>query len=286
MIDIEVTCECGQNYIFEVEPINNRMPTSVSCPSCGSDGTALANQQISNAFNTLDPIPQSLYKSPSLPASLAAYPPPIPTASGVSGTAKASLICGIVAIAGSFLAIPLLAAIPAIITGHLALSSIKKSNGVISGRRKAIWGTILGYIGCALFLFLIIFGAVTAPTPQYVRESDYRRSNNGGEYSRTNSNLGEITSQWTGTNRSPTGADMILRETWHFHKGGRMVWFCTPINESGGSQIEVSEQGYYQIVKDRWIQIHFDNGNDRELEFVGDNQIRGSSDESRYFRTQ
>lgn len=49
MVPVKIECECGQNYAFDVEPVNGRMPTSVSCPDCGADGTAAANDFISQS---------------------------------------------------------------------------------------------------------------------------------------------------------------------------------------------------------------------------------------------
>jgi hypothetical protein len=46
MIPVKVQCDCGQRYAFEVEPVNSRMPTPVTCPVCGADGTAAANEVI------------------------------------------------------------------------------------------------------------------------------------------------------------------------------------------------------------------------------------------------
>lgn len=43
MIPVKVQCECGQKYSFEVEPVNGLMPSLVTCPSCGVDGTVAAN---------------------------------------------------------------------------------------------------------------------------------------------------------------------------------------------------------------------------------------------------
>ena len=69
-----------------------------------------------------------------------------------SGLAIASLVCGI---CGLFVFGPL-TGIPAVITGHIALSKIKKSGGIIHGRGMAIAGLILGYISIVLTLLLII----------------------------------------------------------------------------------------------------------------------------------
>jgi hypothetical protein len=46
MLDIKVQCDCGQRYQFEVEPVDGRMPASISCPACGLEGTDKANQLI------------------------------------------------------------------------------------------------------------------------------------------------------------------------------------------------------------------------------------------------
>lgn len=46
MVPVKIECECGQNYAFDVEPVNGRMPSAVSCPSCGADGTAAANDYL------------------------------------------------------------------------------------------------------------------------------------------------------------------------------------------------------------------------------------------------
>jgi hypothetical protein len=50
MVPVKIECECGQNYAFEVEPVNGRMPGGVACPSCGADGTAAANEFIAQQF--------------------------------------------------------------------------------------------------------------------------------------------------------------------------------------------------------------------------------------------
>jgi hypothetical protein len=47
MMPVKIECACGQHYAFDVEPVNGRMPSAVACPACGADGTASANDQIS-----------------------------------------------------------------------------------------------------------------------------------------------------------------------------------------------------------------------------------------------
>ena len=46
MIEVKIECPCGQHYAFDVEPVNGQMPDAVSCPACGADGTAAANESI------------------------------------------------------------------------------------------------------------------------------------------------------------------------------------------------------------------------------------------------
>ncbi len=50
MVSVKIECECGQNYAFDVEPINGRMPGNVACPGCGADGTAAANEFLAQQF--------------------------------------------------------------------------------------------------------------------------------------------------------------------------------------------------------------------------------------------
>ncbi len=45
-MDIKVNCPCGSNYEFTDEPVNGRLRFPISCPNCGADGTASANEYI------------------------------------------------------------------------------------------------------------------------------------------------------------------------------------------------------------------------------------------------
>lgn len=69
-----------------------------------------------------------------------------------STLAVVSLICGVL----SWLAIPLLGAIVAIITGHMARGEIGRSQGALDGDGFAIVGLILGYLQLALALVGIL----------------------------------------------------------------------------------------------------------------------------------
>ena len=50
MISIKIQCGCGQKYAFEIEPADGQMPWAVKCPTCGADGTAVANEIIARAI--------------------------------------------------------------------------------------------------------------------------------------------------------------------------------------------------------------------------------------------
>jgi len=92
-----------------------------------------------------------------------AYPPQAQPYSGqfqpqkTDGGAIASLILGIVSI---FLCLNIFTGIPAIITGHISYSKIKKSMGRLKGEGMALTGLILGYISLPLVL---VFAAILIP---------------------------------------------------------------------------------------------------------------------------
>src|SRR5579871_4645186 len=87
-MEVKVGCGCGQNYKFDVEPVNGRMPVGVVCPACGADGTGAANQYLSQqnsyqpAVATVAAVPATVMAPPSPPAAAAglrirsAEPPP------------------------------------------------------------------------------------------------------------------------------------------------------------------------------------------------------------------
>lgn len=56
---IKVQCACGTRFAFDVEPVKNRMPVRVNCPSCGADGTTAANEFIAQELAPpADPAPR------------------------------------------------------------------------------------------------------------------------------------------------------------------------------------------------------------------------------------
>lgn len=94
------------------------------------------------------------------------YPAPRPT----SGLAITSLVTAIVSVVFSWLALPALAAVVAVITGHMALKKTKADPN-IGGRGMAFAGLIIGYVMLGVIAIMIIvtiftfvlFGAFTLP---------------------------------------------------------------------------------------------------------------------------
>ena len=83
---IKLDCPCGQRFAFDIEPVENRMPQAVGCPSCGVDATPAANEFIARqapAAAVSPPAPRTglrvsgaSHGTPSPPPS----PPPAPVA--------------------------------------------------------------------------------------------------------------------------------------------------------------------------------------------------------------
>jgi len=71
MTPVKIECGCGQNYAFDVEPVNGRMPSAVACPSCGVDGTAAADDFIARSMTVPTPV--------AAPAAVRLAPPAVPT---------------------------------------------------------------------------------------------------------------------------------------------------------------------------------------------------------------
>ncbi len=91
------------------------------------------------------------------------YPqsPPINQPPTNSGLAVTSLVTGIL----SWVLVPILGAIIAVITGHMAKREIRQSAGRLSGEGMATAGLILGYINllliacpCCVILVLLMLG--------------------------------------------------------------------------------------------------------------------------------
>jgi len=81
--------------------------------------------------------------------------PPIstPVRTKTSALAVISLVLGIFAVV--LCVISPVFAIPAIVCGHMAMSRIKHSGGLLGGRGVALAGLITGYLGLALLLLML-----------------------------------------------------------------------------------------------------------------------------------
>jgi hypothetical protein len=90
---------------------------------------------------------------PPYPAYQQPYPP-YPPAPPTNGLAIAALVCGV---GGFFIG---LSFIPAIICGHLARRQIRQTGE--QGAGMALAGIILGYVGTALFIAVIVLFVVIA----------------------------------------------------------------------------------------------------------------------------
>ena len=89
-------------------------------------------------------------------------PPPMSPApfSKNSGMAVASLVLGIVSIV---LCLGPLTGIPAIICGHMALSRIRGSNGLLRGSGMATAGLAIGYCSFAMIIVVGMLSAIAIP---------------------------------------------------------------------------------------------------------------------------
>ncbi len=104
---------------------------------------------------------------PSLPAP---GPPPAPQAPyaivparPTSSTAIVSLVAGLL----SWILLPWIGSIVAIIAGHMARAEIRRSDGVLDGDGMALAGMVLGYVQIGLTLLGLIalflfFGGIAA----------------------------------------------------------------------------------------------------------------------------
>jgi len=97
-------------------------------------------------------------------------PPPLTVKN--SGMATASLVLGILSLVLMIICIGPLFAIPAVILGHIALSRIRKSGGMIGGGGLAIGGLVTGYISLALIPLLAAIAL-----PNFVKARDTAQKN-------------------------------------------------------------------------------------------------------------
>ena len=106
-------------------------------------------------------------ENPSYPAYPPAYPPAVPQTSTM---AIVSLVSGI----ASWLVLPTIGAVVAVVTGHMARNEIRQSGGQLTGDGLATAGLVLGYLqigltalGMCLLACIFVFAVATsghAPT--------------------------------------------------------------------------------------------------------------------------
>ena len=123
--------------------------TSEACPQCGT------------LVSAAPPLPTPAPAAAPAPAQAWQYPAfgqPYAPQPQTEGKAVVSLILGIL----SLTCLSLLAGIPAIILGHVAQSSIRKSGGRLIGGGMALAGLIMGYISTVIFIPIILAIAIPA----------------------------------------------------------------------------------------------------------------------------
>jgi hypothetical protein len=140
------------------------VPGALFCPTCGSRITA----QSSAGTPTAGLPPAASDASPPLSQPYDGWPPPAATpatpqwvapsnapyatASLPNSTAAVvSLVFGIL----SWVFLPAIGPIVAVVAGHMARAEIRRSNGQLGGAGMAMAGMVLGYVQIALFVLLL-----------------------------------------------------------------------------------------------------------------------------------
>ncbi|HLW54841.1 MAG TPA: DUF4190 domain-containing protein [Candidatus Angelobacter sp.] len=126
----------------------------VICGKCGL-ANAASSRFCSNCANPLTagaaPSSAAAVPAPVVSPSIGQQPFPV-TAEG----AKITLGLGI----ASWILCGLPTGIPAIVLGHRTLKKIRESRGRLKGQEMVLAGLILGYVSCAIWVVLLIGGAV------------------------------------------------------------------------------------------------------------------------------
>jgi hypothetical protein len=81
---------------------------------------------------------------------------PVAAEPPASGLSVASLVCGIL----SLTLCAVIAGIPAVICGHMALGQIKRAPALFGGRGLAIAGLVTGYVSIALGVIYLVFAVL------------------------------------------------------------------------------------------------------------------------------
>lgn len=90
-------------------------------------------------------------------------PPPSPLPRQTCGLAIASLVLGIVSVPTiCCCGVGLVAAILAVVFGHVAMNQIRRSEGRLNGKGMAVAGLVIGYASVAIQILVIIFFVASA----------------------------------------------------------------------------------------------------------------------------
>ena len=120
-----------------------------------ANGHTMVQAEGSSGFKPLGEFPE--FQSALAAAGPAGSPSwtvvPAPPEKQASGLAITSLVLGILSFC-----LPLIPAIPAVITGHLALGRIRRQPDKIGGKGMAIAGLVMGYFGLALMALAMLAG--------------------------------------------------------------------------------------------------------------------------------
>ncbi|HEY3761549.1 MAG TPA: hypothetical protein VGN23_07365 [Verrucomicrobiae bacterium] len=189
-MELKVACGCGQNYAFDVEPVDGRMPMRVNCPACGTDGTGTANDLLSQQFpgqQSAPPVAASVQPppgagglrintAPSPFASTPATPPPLnaprpiaPLLKPKAASKDFSLGLGILgAIIGAVVGGGLMFAFFALVGFRFPITGV--IIGICTGYGARLLGrgtdTTLGYVAGAIALatilavFFLMYGGI------------------------------------------------------------------------------------------------------------------------------
>ena len=132
-----------------------------NCPKCNQ----VLEADVTMVGQTIQcPKCQHIFNSPKAESVAAVLSAPVtpPAKAATSAAAIWSLVLGILSLVLCW--IGLLAAIPAVICGHVARSRIRAAGGALTGAGMALAGLILGYVALGLWIVTIpIYSAVMIP---------------------------------------------------------------------------------------------------------------------------
>ena len=77
MVAVKIECGSGQHYAFDVEPVNGQAGFPVACPTCGADGTNIANAIIARNLAPAPAAATGNLRISGVAAPAPATPPPI-----------------------------------------------------------------------------------------------------------------------------------------------------------------------------------------------------------------